>query len=507
MTPSALPVRTHVAAFDKEATFHDLMAERLRQAPWLALSAALHAVVLLTVWLLLPPEVRRVVENCVAVATEEVQDVLPPEPPPPVETKAEPIEDSSIVDPTDVEPTPSDVVSDEVMPSLADPERGDPTTGVVGIGPGKQGLYKGRVRGGPGGGGGGGSPRPSQLEDALQWLARHQDDDGKWDCDDFMKHDDRTATVCDGAGSSVHDVGVTGLALLAFLGDGNTLRTGTYRENLRRGVAWLRSQQSPDTGLFGQAASHDFLYDHAIATYAMVEAAGLSGYTLLRPVAQKALDYLAAHRNPYGVWRYQPRDNDNDTSVTGWCVMALESGRHFGFLVDDNALRCSLAWLDQISDASGVHGYTKAGEPSSRKPGEHATRFPTEKGAAMTAVGLFCRFFLGQDPREKPVMAAAAKVLLQKPPVWDTKAGTIDHYYWYYATYTLFQMGGPAWTSWQKKIEPVLVQHQHHDRAQKNLHGSWDPIGAWGEDGGRVYSTALLAMTLQAGYRYTRLVR
>ena len=33
------------------------------------------------------------------------------------------------------------------------------------------------------------------------------------------------------------------------------------------------------------------------------------------------------------------------------------------------------------------------------------------------------------------------------------------------------------------------------------------PVGAWGEDGGRVYSTAILTLTLEAYYRYSRLVR
>ena len=134
-------------------------------------------------------------------------------------------------------------------------------------------------------------------------------------------------------------------------------------------------------------------------------------------------------------------------------------------------------------------------------------KFPVDKGEAMTAVGLFCRFFMGQDPKEKPVMKAAADLILSKPPIWDPKAGTIDEYYWYYATYSLFQMGGRHWTEWQKKLDTAVVKSQNRDKAKKNLYGSWDPIGAWGEDGGRVYSTAILTLTLEAYYRYSKLVR
>jgi hypothetical protein len=284
------------------------------------------------------------------------------------------------------------------------------------------------------------------------------------------------------------------------------MRSGEHREAVRNGVLWLRGQQQ-DNGLIGTSSSHDFVYDHAIATYALCEAYGLSRYRLLQPVAQRALDYLHAHRNPYGVWRYQPRDGDNDTSVTGWAIMALESGATFGLVVDKSALQCSAAWLDEVADASGHHGYSRQGEPSSRKPGDHASRFPVEKGCAMTAVGLFCRCFLRQDPQQQPVMKAAADRLLERPPLWDERAGTIDHYYWYYATYALFQMGGRHWQQWQKHLAPALLKTQHEDAQQGNLHGSWDPAGVWGEDGGRVYSTALLALCLQAHYRYTRLVR
>ena len=75
-------------------------------------------------------------------------------------------------------------------------------------------------------------------------------------------------------------------------------------------MKWLRLQQAP-SGLCGTAASHDFIYDHAIASYAMCEAYGLSNYKLLRKIAQGGINYLESHRNPYACWRYQPRDNDN----------------------------------------------------------------------------------------------------------------------------------------------------------------------------------------------------
>jgi hypothetical protein len=505
--PSALLVRTDRLPAPVDS-FHDHMAAHLRQAPWLVMSAAAHALVLLLLWLLIPPEVKRAIAKAVAVMDTEAVEVVQPEPekPPemqPEETVEQPIvEDVVVVEPREVDAhdhTPSE--HEFATKESAFLSNGD--NPAVGIGGGAGGAYGDR---GKRGGGGTKRPTDDSFVAALTWLQRHQDEDGKWDCDEFMKHDDPALPRCTGAGNPVHDVGVTGLALLAFLGEGSTLRAGAYRDTVRRGVLWLREQQQPD-GLFGAPNSSDFIYDHAIAAYAMCEAYGLSSYTTLRDSAQRGLDYLEKHRNPYGVWRYQPRDGDNDTSVTGWCVMAYCAGKHFGLNVNTGALQYAGVFFDQVCDPSGMHGYLRAGDPSSRKQGDHAARFPPDKGAAMTAVALFCRAFMGQTPKEKPVMTKAAELIASKPPVWDEKGGAIDHYYWYYGTYALFQMGGPLWKQWQQKLETAVLKNQYRDRADQNRFGSWDPVCAWGEDGGRVYSTAMLALCLQANFRYTKLIR
>ncbi|HEX5051665.1 MAG TPA: prenyltransferase/squalene oxidase repeat-containing protein [Planctomycetota bacterium] len=331
------------------------------------------------------------------------------------------------------------------------------------------------------------------VDRAIDWLVRHQDEDGKWDADGFMKHDVE-GDVCDGPGNAVHDVGVTGLAALALLADGNTLRAGPHMQSLRRAIIWLKAQQQ-DNGLFGAPASHDFIYDHAIATYAVCEAFGLSKYKALQVVAQNGINYLEGHRNPYSVWRYQPRDNDNDSSVTAWCLLACAAGDGFGLQVNKTALDLGAVWFDQVTDPTGRAGYSKQGELSSRQPGDHARRFPPENGEAITAAALLCRHVLGQSPGTKPIMKASANLLSAKPPIWQPDAGTIDEYYWYFAARALQRSGGRIWTDWSRRLGVALASSQRVDGTRA---GSWDPIGVWGEAGGRVYSTAMLVMAAQA---------
>jgi len=373
---------------------------------------------------------------------------------------------------------------------------------VVGLGGGAGGKFGGR-----GGGrvrllGKGGRRTAEAIGLGLEWLENHQDSDGKWSCAEFMKHCP-PGDICDGPGNPINNVGVTGLALLAFLGDGSTLRAGPYKDVVKRAVLWLKDQMD-DEGLIGTDAGHSFMYNHAIASLAMVEAYGLSKYRTLWPYAQKCINYIERARNPYKVWRYYPHDGQNDTSVTGWMVCALESAKDFGLEVDADALRYAEAWFEEVTDQNtGRAGYTKKGEPSSRKEGLEE-RFPPEKTEALTAVGLLCRIFLGQDPKHHPVLRTAAETMLDKKPKWNPADGSIDMYYWYYGSYAMFQMGGRYWNQWRKSLEDALLEPQRRDG---HARGSWDPISAWSDDGGRVYTTALGVLTLEVYYRYSRLIR
>ncbi|MEO0478235.1 MAG: hypothetical protein AAF196_02015 [Planctomycetota bacterium] len=503
----ALPHHAH------EEDFQDLMAEQLRRAPWLAISLLSHGVVFLVLFTFIKPDPTPEPEVVLAAAPPPAPPPPVDPPPPPPDPDPVPVDTDDVVvvdttDPVDNSTADTEAPSDYQSPSETS-FNNDHSWASIGLG---------GPPGGPGGGRGGGRgrlrPRVNRvLTDALIWLRDHQDDDGKWDADEFMKHDE--GEPCTNPGNAAHDVGVTALALLAFLGDGSTLRNGPFKENVHRGIGWLRDQMDPDTGLIGVKAAHDYIYDHTIATLALVEAAGLSNSRLIKNDAAKALEYLEYHRNPYNVWRYEPKSGENDTSITGWAVFALKSARDFDMTINDSALDLSLTWFDDMTDpTTGRTGYLDRGGRSSRRPGDHADRYPRDRGECMTAVSLLCRIFLEKEQDEdgnvtfnretQQLLDQQADLILESKPEWDEAAGTIDHYYWYYGTYALFQMGGRRWKQWEKALDSAVVQQQRQDGSFK---GSWDAAGAWGEDGGRVYSTALLALTLEAYYRYSRLLR
>ena len=67
-------------------------------------------------------------------------------------------------------------------------------------------------------------------------------------------------------------------------------------------------------------------------------------------------------------------------------------------------------------------------------------------------------------------------------------------------------MQSPHWTQWKKAIETALIPNQRREDKDDNFFGSWDAAGPWGEEGGRVYSTAICALILEVYYRYARVL-
>jgi len=329
----------------------------------------------------------------------------------------------------------------------------------------------------------GGSQETEQaVQAALDWLARTQSSDGRWSAA-------RHGAGQGAAGSGQHrpevggrsDHGVTGLALLAFLGAGNTHRDGPHAASVARGLRFLGERQRADGSLAGDAEFFAALYCHGMATIALAECAAMSGDESLRPAVDRAIRYTLAMQHPAtGGWRYAAGDR-GDTSQLGWQVMALASARAAGLTGFERAEAGARVFLTSVSSG-------QAGGLAAYRPGERAS-------VTMTAEALFCRLLLGL-PADHPTAAEALGLLSRSPP---TAAG-YNIYTWYYATLASFHAGGDQWEAWNRQLLAALLPLQH--RSGGALDGSWDPDRVWGGHGGRVYATALAALTLEVYYRY-----
>jgi hypothetical protein len=338
---------------------------------------------------------------------------------------------------------------------------------------------------------GGSEATESSVEAALRWLARHQEADGHWDVDKYME-------AKGGIDYSTFDPGISGLALLAFLGAGYTHNTkSTFQDNVRRAVKWLVSIQKPDGTFTQKKAESHWQYNEFICCLAISEAYGMSKDGWLKETAQKSVDYVLSAQLPYSGWRYHPKQ-DSDTSVVGWATMALKSAKIAGLKVDGNAFQGIGNYLDQVTEKAADGRVEVVYHPQERISGG----FETDTRCT-TAIGMLCRQFMGAR-QEDPLVTGAGKTLAVNPPDW----GKCHFYYWYYATLAMFQQGGPEWSRWNDAMKKTLVDNQCKgplplSDAATDKDGSWDPKCYYGARwAGRVYTTALGALTLEIYYRY-----
>lgn len=343
------------------------------------------------------------------------------------------------------------------------------------------------------------------LGAAERWLVAHQSREGWWD--PTLEDTQCTRGDCDAGTRATYRVGVSALALLVLLGDGQDLDSGTHRFAVRRGLRALLEVQD-EHGLFASGFTNG-TYDHLLTTLALLEAwahadaAGTAeSWTGLREALDRALACVLALRNPGAGWRYLDPTQDtmivypNDASVTGWAVRVLARARDLGLVEADEAIRDGLLVLDDLTDpVVGRTGYVERGGGPSRLPGL-VDVFLGDETESMTAAATLAR--LQADPErefvDEIVLEKAFALLARTPVVWtDEEPGRVDHYYWMLATAVMARSDSERWKTWSQSMDQ-LVEHQVHDGCKA---GSWDPVGPWGSAGGRVYSTAIVALTLE----------
>jgi hypothetical protein len=329
---------------------------------------------------------------------------------------------------------------------------------------------------------------------SLKWLARHQSPDGSW----RVSH-----PCCPGPGNPEFDMGVTGLALLAFLGANYThLSMDTYEgvvfgDVVRGGFQWMMSRMEPDGRLGGGRRR---MYNHAVATLALLEAYGKTGSKRYLEPAQRALDWLLAARNPGRAWRYAPRSGENDSSVSGWAMLALDSAALSGLAVPRDAVDGLRAWYAEATDPeSGRTGYSSRAYGKVFIPGQNDA---FEAHDTMTALSAISSVLLD---RRRPDPRQIERLLGDKP---RSEPRAKDAYAWYCGTMAVFLFDGPrsrAWKTWSEALRPVMLSAQH-PRAAGCRRGSWEADERWSGEGGRVYVTATNTLALELLYRHANAV-
>ncbi|MEO8494066.1 MAG: hypothetical protein ABI614_03280 [Planctomycetota bacterium] len=305
---------------------------------------------------------------------------------------------------------------------------------------------------------------------ALKWLAQHQLPDGSWSFE-------IGPCTCTHKGSVKGCfTGATAMALLPFLGSGQTHMEGEYKKTVGAGLAYLVRTENPKTGSLVQGGGN--MYSHGLAAIALCEAYAMTHDRQLMAPAQGTIAFISYAQDPVGGgWRYQPRQ-PGDTSVVGWQLMALKSG-HMAYLqVPPNTVQGAIKFLNTVqSDSGAKYGYAEPGG-----------------GNATTAIGLLCRMYLGWKKDEPALQRGAAYISNLGP-------SKSDLYFNYYATQIMHHMGDETWDKWNNVMRDQLVNSQV---TSGHMMGSWEVPGGGhaNEAGGRLYVTSMATMILEVYYRH-----
>jgi hypothetical protein len=334
------------------------------------------------------------------------------------------------------------------------------------------------------------------VTNGLEYLKRIQSGDGHWE-----------------ATGGQYPTSMTGLAGMAMLMEGSTVREGKYSDQIRKAVNWfLAPQRVRENGLIGDpnnpTETQRYMYGQGFGTLFLSccygEEEDVAQRKRLEAVITKAIDFIAraqtrkTHRKPegreveIGGWGYVSAADNNsfdEGSVTITQLQALRAARNAGIKVPKETIDKSLAYLEACTTNDGgiVYNYTGNSAGGQGRP-------------PLTAAAICCGFSGGQYRGELP------KKWLKncQRHIWPTVArGRVAHdeYQTYYFAQAMYALGDNRWAelfpeepaetrlTWSKYKEAM---YPYMTEAQNRADGSWQSGFV-----GNVFSTAVNLTVLQ----------
>jgi hypothetical protein len=317
----------------------------------------------------------------------------------------------------------------------------------------------------------------SAINQGLEWIAKTQARDGHWD-----------------ANGGQYPTAMTGLAGMALLAEGSTLREGKYALNLRRAVDWFL-ERCQRNGLIGNpnnpSEAGRYMYGHGFGLLFLASVYGEEDEPdrrkRLEEVLTRAVQFTGKAQSTKGGWYYISRLDGGDAdegSVTITQVQALRAARNAGIVVPKEIIDKAREYLKRSTTANGGVQYSINGG------GERL---------ALTAAAIACGFSAGEYDSDivKKWIRFCQRALAGNTPVRRIGHDEYTYYYFAQAVYTLGEEGYArlfpesreserlVWSRYKKELFDSLVRSQSRD-------GSWNSGYI-----GPIYSTSIYTTILQ----------
>jgi prenyltransferase beta subunit len=324
----------------------------------------------------------------------------------------------------------------------------------------------------------GGTPACEEaVVKSLRWLKANQNADGSWG------KDTRAA--------------MTGFVLLSYFGHCETPLSEEFGDSCMRGIVYLVNVGLKNEGkLSSNFTANHWSYEHAIATYALGEAAtfckqGKIEISSLMEVTEQAGQFIIDNQNKNGGWAYlySKEGGHTDVSVAGWQIQALKACSHTNieFRGMRSCINKGLDYLNRCQNENGGFGYTGT------KVGE--TGYFT-----LTGVGMLCNQMW--DKGTRPGVRKAASYILENTR-FDYNTEFCDLYGHYYESQAMIQRGGDEWKRYNELFRDQLLDNQDLDGSWKTPGGGKKPratAATW--QGDKLYRTCLCTLMLEVYYRF-----
>jgi len=328
------------------------------------------------------------------------------------------------------------------------------------------------------------------IDKALDYIAKQQAKDGHW-----------------AAGGDQYPCAMTGLAGVALLMEGSTVREGKYSQNIKKAADWLMDHSQKlaqrEGLIFSEHNSEAgrYMYGHGFATLFLACVYGDEDDPIrrekLRDILTKAVKYIGNAQSTRGGFHYMSRVEGGDQdegSVTVTQLQALRACRNAGIPVPKDLINKSVKYLEDSTAGDGgvVYNLNRGGgKPASGgKP-------------ALTAAAIACVYSAG-DYKNKQVqewMKFCKRHQMDGGGANGMRMGH-DEYTHYYFGQAIYNLGDDGWDkmfpghsadrmTWSKYRELLFT----HLIKTQSADGSLTAGGGWGV--GPIYTTAMYATIMQ----------
>lgn len=306
------------------------------------------------------------------------------------------------------------------------------------------------------------------VRSGLEWLARSQNPDGSWSA--WVGYKLNTEYRKE---RHAPEVGVSGLAGIAFLANGHVPGRGRYGQTVAKAVDYVAGRVEP-SGFITDNESR--MYSHAFAGLFLAEVYGQTHRADLRERLGRVVKLLTAAQahNEHGGWRYDPASRDADISLTVCQLQLLRAALNAGITVPksviDKAVEYVLTCRSRGGDGSRFNYQHTQGSRST---------------FALTAAGMVSLYSAGVYG--DPDLRRSAQTLYQMSD--DIRYGEFSYFYGHYYGVQAFWQAGEYWDKYFVRLRDELVANQESN-------GSWvDSV-----DPAYATSMAILILSIPNGY-------